>query len=175
MSTTYKSIFLLMPLLWLGLSMPANAQAAPLNADVRYTLYKEECASCHMAYPAWLLPARSWQKIMANLDNHFGDNATLDTASLQTISQYLQDNSADTSSSRRARKILRSVSQDNVPLRISELPYIQRKHREIPNRFIARNPGVKSLSNCAACHQGAERGSFNEDNVRIPGYGRWDD
>jgi hypothetical protein len=26
-----------------------------------------------------------------------------------------------------------------------------------------------------ACHQGAEPGSFDEQRVRIPGYGRWDD
>ena len=165
--------YLLMPLLWIG--TPALSHAAPANNQTAGTLYKEECASCHMAYPAELLPARSWQKILNSLDQHFGDNATLDPATWQTLNQYLQEHSADASDAKRARKILRSVPADSTPLRISELPTIRRHHREIPARYIAGNPQVTSLSNCIACHQGAEQGAFNEHQVRIPGYGRWDD
>jgi hypothetical protein len=161
-------IYLLTALL--GIS---TAQAAPVNNS--QSLYKDECASCHMAYPAWLLPGRSWQKIMMNLDNHFGDNASLDQATLKTLTDYLQNNSAENSHVRRAYKIRRSISRETTPIRISELPYIRRKHDEIPNRYIKANPKVNSLANCAACHQGAEQGSFDDDNVRIPGYGRWDD
>ena len=146
-----------------------------MENDVRYTLYKEECASCHMAYPARFLPARSWQKMLTTLDQHFGDNATLEPATLQTIGQYLQDNSADAVSSHRGAKILRSIDSDSTPQRISELPYMQRKHRKIPDRLIRTNEKVKSLANCAACHQSADRGSFDDDHVRIPGYGRWHD
>lgn len=173
-NTIYKTITLLLPFLWLAASPSSHAAQVGTN-DIKYTLYKEECASCHMAYPAWLLPSRSWQKIMAGLENHFGEDASLDAASLQSISQYLQDNSAETSPARRARKILRSTSQDNTPVRITELPYIQRKHREVPDKLINGNPKVKSLSNCAACHQTAAQGVFDDDHVRIPGYGRWDD
>ena len=164
--------YLLLPLLYIGSTVQAATSA---NSQVAGTLYKEECASCHMAYPAELLPARSWQKLLGKLDQHFGDNATLDPASLQTLSQYLQDHSADTSGSKRARKILRSVPDNSTPLRISDLPYIRNKHDEIPARYIKSNPQVKSLSNCAACHQSAEQGSFSEHQVRIPGYGQWDD
>jgi hypothetical protein len=171
MNINRKTIIYLFTAL-LGISI---AQAAQTNNEVKHSIYKEECASCHMAYPAWLLPSRSWQKIMKNLDNHFGDNASLDQDTLQTLTVYLQDNSTENSSVRRARKLLRHTSQNTVPIRISELPYIQRKHDEIPNRYIKTNPRVKSLGNCVACHRGAERGSFDDDNVHIPGYGRWDD
>ena len=112
---------------------------------------------------------------MANPDNHFGDNASLDTATLKTVTAYLQDHSAEESGFRRANKMLRYINQNNIPIRISELPYIQHEHDEIPSRYIKANPKVKSLSNCTACHEGAEQGSFNEHQVRIPGYGRWDD
>jgi mono/diheme cytochrome c family protein len=27
---------------------------------------------------------------------------------------------------------------------------------------------VKSAANCAACHTGAERGNFDDDNIRLP-------
>ena len=164
------SIYLLAALL--GMS---TAQAAPVESEIKQSTYKAECASCHMAYPAWLLPARSWQKIMTNLDNHFGDDASLDPATLKTLTDYLLENSVENSGVRRADKMLRYLPQDTIPIRISKLPYIRHEHDEIPNRYIEANPGVKSLSNCAACHQGAEQGSFNEHQVRIPGYGRWDD
>jgi mono/diheme cytochrome c family protein len=156
----------------------AHSQAvSPIDSPSQSAakLYKEECASCHMAYPASLLPARSWVKILNNLERHFGDNAGLDPATLANLSQYLLANSADTSNSRRSRKLLRSLPTDDTPLRISELPYIRREHHEIPNRYIESNPQVTSLSNCNACHQGAEQGTFNEHQVRIPGYGSWDD
>ena len=45
--------------------------------------YEEECGSCHMAYPPGLLPGVSWQRLMAELDNHFGDNAEIDALALQ--------------------------------------------------------------------------------------------
>lgn len=165
-----KFIYSFITLLGLG-----TAQAAPTSNDVNQSLYKEECASCHMAYPAWLLPKRSWQKIMTNLDNHFGDNASLDPETLKTLNKYLQGSSAENSGVRRAKKMLRNTAKDDVPIRITELPYFRHEHNEIPNRYIKENPKVKSISNCAACHRGAEQGNFNEHQVRIPGYGRWDD
>jgi mono/diheme cytochrome c family protein len=163
-------LFLLTSLL--GVGTPAQA-APPQTSQAAAALYKEECASCHMAYPPQLLPVRSWKTILRSLEHHFGDNATLDPATLQTLSQYLQDHSADAAGT--SRKILRSLASDSTPLRISELPSIRRHHREIPARLITGNPQVKSQSNCIACHQGAEQGAFDEHQVRIPGYGRWDD
>lgn len=144
-------------------------------AAVRNTRYVAECSSCHMAYPAGLLPARSWKKMMSTLDDHFGDNAELDQETVTELTRYLVDNSADTSNYRRSRKIMRSLSDDTVPLRISELPYIRHEHDEIPQRMISANPKVGSLSNCIACHQNAEKGSFREREISIPGYGRWED
>jgi hypothetical protein len=34
--------------------------------------HREECAACHSAYPPGMLPAASWQRVMANLPRHFG-------------------------------------------------------------------------------------------------------
>ena len=41
--------------------------------------------------------------------------------------------------------------------------------------MVVNNPRVRSFSNCNACHRYAERGSFNEHEIRIPGYGRYED
>ena len=137
--------------------------------------YKEECGSCHMAYPPGLLPARSWDKVMLELENHFGDNAELDTEAHQSITRYLLTNSADKSEYRRSKKFSQSINSNEVPIRISETPYFKHEHDEIPANFVTANSKVTSFSQCDACHAKADQGSFNEHDVRIPGYGRWDD
>ena len=138
-------------------------------------LYKEECGSCHMAYPAELLPTRSWKKMMSDLENHFGDNAELDKKTQLSIQTFLINNSAEKSDYRHSRKFNRSIKQTDTPLRISDVAYFKHEHDEIPQRMVTGNPKVNSFSQCNACHSKAEQGSFNEDDVRIPGYGKWDD
>ena len=144
-------------------------------AAVTNTVYREECGSCHMAYSPGLLPANSWVKMMSALEDHFGDNAELDTETQRSITDLLVANSADRSNYRRARKFNRSIELNNAPLRISETPYFRHEHDEIPWRMVTDNSEVKSFSHCNACHTRAEQGSFNEHDIRIPGYGRWDD
>jgi hypothetical protein len=144
-------------------------------AHVSSPRYKEECSSCHMAYPPGLLPARSWQKIMGGLDKHFGDNAELDADTVKTISEFLVQNSADNSEYRRSRKIMKSLSDQDVRIRITETPYIIKKHDEIPDKMVRFNKQVNSLSNCIACHAKAEQGLFNEHDINIPGFGHWND
>ena len=150
-------------------------QPRPGVAPVENAEYAAECGSCHMAYPPGLLPARSWRKMMTRLDDHFGENAELDAAARQSLTDYLVANSADASQYRRSRKIMRSLSASTAPLRITHLAYFRHEHDEIPARLVATNPDVGNLSNCVACHRGAERGSFSERDIRIPGFGRWDD
>lgn len=144
-------------------------------ARVDNAKYREECGSCHLAYPAGLLPARSWQKLMGGLNNHFGDNAELSPELTQEITDYLVANSADASSYRRSQQITRSVGAEETPLRITDTAFFRREHRELPAKLVKDNPQVKGFSNCNACHQRAEQGSFSEREIRIPGYGRWDD
>ena len=50
----------------------------PASASDPAAMWKAECSSCHMAYHPGLLPERSWRKMMAELDKHFGQNASLD-------------------------------------------------------------------------------------------------
>jgi len=156
---------------WLGQSLKRTADVAPVNNPD----YIEECGSCHMAFPPGLLPARSWDKLMNGLDDHFGDNAELEPGTQAALTQYLQDNSADNSDYRRSRKLMRSLASSQTPLRITKIPYIRHEHDEIPARMVSDNRDVGSLSNCMACHQQADKGSFSERDIKIPGYGSWDD
>ncbi|MDH5445097.1 MAG: diheme cytochrome c [Gammaproteobacteria bacterium] len=137
-------------------------------------VYKKECGDCHMAYHPGLLPAASWQKLMAGLEDHFDDNAELDKELAQQITQFLLDNSADKSDYRRSRHF-RNMAREKVVIRITELPYFIHEHDEIPARLVSGNKEVNSFSHCNACHKKAEQASFREHDIFIPGYGKWDD
>lgn len=129
--------------------------------------WQAECASCHMLYHPGLLPERSWRKLMGGLDNHFGENASLDAATQADIERFLVTNSADKLDNRRSRRILQSIAASEAPLRISETGYFRAKHDEIsPTTF--KRKSIGSQANCAACHKGAEQGDFSESKVKIP-------
>lgn len=148
-----------------GSLLPANTSS----------VYQAECGSCHFAYQPGLLPARSWQKIMDGLDHHFGDNAELNMKPKHEIEVYLQQHAVDVQKHRKSDKLMRGIASDATPLRISALPYMQSKHDEIPSRLVAGNAKVGSLANCAACHTTAANGNFDDDDVIIPDFGRWED
>jgi nitrate/TMAO reductase-like tetraheme cytochrome c subunit len=132
----------------------ANAESRSYSAT--NPTWKSECASCHMAYPPQLLPGSSWRKLMSNLDKHFGTDASLDPKAVVEISAFLEKNAA------------RETGASSKPvLRITETRWFMHEHDEVPNS-VWRSAKVKSPSNCMACHQGADKGDFSEDNVRIP-------
>ena len=137
------------------------------------TIYEKECGSCHFAYPAGLLPSSSWNKMMSNLDKHFGDDATVDEKTFQTLSSYLNENSAEKSMQyKRSRKIVENLN-GTIPYSISKMPYMKKKHQDIKEHLITQKE-VKGLFNCTACHQNAKKGIFSDDDVKIPNYGRWE-
>jgi len=137
--------------------------------------YIGECGVCHLAYPPRMLPARSWERIMAGLADHFGDNAELPGAETDALRAYLTANAGDRSGHLPPRGFAASVAPDEVPLRITETPYFRRQHHEIPPYMVQNNQQVGSFANCQACHRGAENGSFDEHRIAIPGYAHWDD
>jgi len=119
--------------------------------------YRQECGACHVPYPAGLLPAASWQRLMNDLPHHFGSDASLDAAATKELSAYL---AANAGSDRRMRE---QPPQD----RITRSAWFVRQHDELPAPAW-RSPAVKTPANCTACHQQAIQGDFDEDRVRIP-------
>lgn len=118
-------------------------------------VYVEECGSCHVPYPARGLPASSWRALMAGLDRHFGNDASLAPAQADVIRGWLIAGAGTQPVDRAA------------PLRLTRAPWFVREHREVPAP-LWRSTAVKSAANCAACHRGAERGVFSEHDVRLP-------
>jgi len=129
--------------------------------------WKAECASCHMLYHPGLLPERSWNKMMAGLDKHFGENASLDAATRDEIGRFLALNSADKQINRRSNRINLSIAANLTPLRISETRYFTSKHDEISADTFKRK-SIGSAANCVACHKGAEKSDFSESQIKIP-------
>jgi hypothetical protein len=128
--------------------------------------YKNNCGGCHMTYPPNLLPASSWNKILTRLGDHFGESLSLDDRTMEEIEKYLRENAADRSGSKIGGKIRRSLGGE-PPVRITEVPYIQKKHREISSEVFKRK-SVGSFSNCLACHKTADQGDFDDDRAAIP-------
>ena len=52
--------------------------------------WQQECASCHIAYSPAFLPKASWRRLMGGLDQHFGENASLDPATQADILRFLE-------------------------------------------------------------------------------------
>jgi hypothetical protein len=128
--------------------------------------YETTCGECHFVYQPELLPSASWNKILDQLDDHFGEELEINPESERVISGYLYANSAEKSSAQIAIKIMKSIG-NQTPQRITEIPYIQKNHHEISKDVIKRE-SIGSLSNCLACHTTAESGVYDDDNVKIP-------
>ena len=133
---------------------------------VSNTAYTDHCGACHFAYQPELLPSESWQKILEDPEDHFGETLDLDADTREEIYVYLTSNAANTSSSKLSQKIMRCLD-GQTPLRITDIPYIRKEHHEIGQSVVNR-PSVGSLSNCIACHRNADRGVYDDDRVSIP-------
>ncbi|PTE19413.1 cytochrome C [Cereibacter changlensis JA139] len=153
---------LLLPLTAFSLAADEDGEEAEREGGraamvVTHAATKAECSACHIAYPAGFLPVRSWRAIMTTLEDHFGEDASLDETTRADIEAYLVANAPDASGGRP----LRGVDPSATPLRITELAWFTREHsREVSQSMKDK---AKSMSNCAACHSGAERGVFEDD------------
>ena len=144
-------------------------------APVDNQLYIKECGSCHFAYQPGLLPSSSWNKIMSNLGNHYNNDASISATNLQTLTKYLNDNSAEKNMEyKRSNRIVSSLASGQIPDSISTTPYIIKKHSEIRKNLITQ-PEVKGLFNCIACHKTADKGNYGERDINIPHFGKWEE
>ncbi len=138
----------------LAVSVESVAAGQPTLAK-----YQEECGACHLAYPPDLLPAASWKRVMLGLRAHYGVDASLESASLREISDWLNVRAST------HRRTTEQPPQD----RITKSGWFLRQHnaREVqPATWTLASVG--SPSNCAACHRNAAKGSFSERDIKVP-------
>lgn len=141
----------------LGLSVAFAGSVAPVNN----ALYQKECASCHFGYQPALLNKASWEKVMTNLSDHFGTDASLGKVESEQILNYLVTNAGSG-----------KITANNTTMQITKSPYFIKEHRKISANLIEQKE-VGSLANCMACHTTADKGSYSERAIVIPNYGSW--
>ena len=126
----------------------------------RYNLgpvdYRDECGSCHVAYPAALLQPAQWNVILGRLETHFGVNASLDATATRQITAYLGAAAKPASAA--------NATRPELP-RISTQPWFLKEHREWSRGTSAGK--AKPMSDCAACHTQATQGDFSESSLRL--------
>jgi len=127
--------------------------------------FYKECISCHTLYPPFLLPSKSWVSMMDTLQNHFGDDASLDAATTESIKAYLVKNSAETSTKDASLRILASLENDKTYLAITETPFWKNRHKKIDKAVYAQSD-IGKPSNCKACHANIENGLLNNRDIK---------
>jgi len=148
-------------------------------AAARNSTYLKECGDCHFTYLPGMLPARSWQALMAKANDHFGESLFLAPKVAREIEQYLVSNAADKSEYLGAQAILYRLRADAAPLRITSLPTFRAKHfmaayvkKATPRVNTSRNfppAAIRVLMNCSDCHEKARTGSFAYEEILVPG------
>ncbi|MBE9528824.1 MAG: cytochrome b/b6 domain-containing protein [Proteobacteria bacterium] len=135
---------------------------------VENELWFGECGeSCHGVFHPTLLPEKSWVLVMAGLDEHFGDDASLEPDEVEEILKFLVANSAERSTTEASQKILWTMEESSPLLRITRMPYWLKKHSKIKDEVYGRS-SVTSPSNCAACHRDAAVGRFDDTQIVVP-------
>ena len=129
------------------LPLPANAPPA----------FQTECGGCHLPFPPALLTAPDWQRVMAKLDKHYGDNASLDEKTRRELEDFLVRNASGRS----------RMAGEGDPPRLTATSWFKREHRKVPPA-LWRDARVKSASNCTACHSRAEQGSYRGREIALP-------
>lgn len=144
----------------------ADATAA-LRALPSDPLFEAECGDCHMAWHPALLPARSWDLMMARQADHFGEDLMLSPETAGRIQEFLVKHAAELSPTEAAFRIARTTPPDSSPLRITETPFWVEAHASIaPEQFQAEP--VRSANRCEACHEDALTGIFANRKIHDP-------
>ncbi len=130
--------------------LPAAPSESGGSAAVK--TWRTECGACHLPYPPQVLPARSWRKVMADLTNHFGEDASLSKAKTEEITQLLVYNAADTP--RGVHAFLRGLGPSEAPIRVTDTPEWRHIHDWLLGPGVGSGPGIRTAANCARCHHG---------------------
>lgn len=157
-----KILRLLAVLPLFSLSLAAHADKLRLPADAP-PAFQAECASCHLAFPPQLLAAEDWKRVMASLDKHYGDNASLDAKTRAILEDFLVRNAGKPE----------KVGAGGTAPRLTSTPWFKRKHHEVP-RADWTHAKVKTPANCAACHTKAAEGSYREREIIMPNGKKWE-
>lgn len=101
---------------------------------------------------------------MNDLENHFGDDASLNEDARINILNFLVQNSAETSTKEFSVKILDSIGNKDI-IAITQTSFWKNEHKKIA-KAVFENKEVKSKANCKACHSDIEKGLIEDDKIK---------
>ena len=101
---------------------------------------------------------------MNDLENHFGDDASIDDKTNKEILAFLVKNSAETSTMEASWNFLNSINNKDI-IAISKTNFWKERHKEIPKNLFKNNQ-IKSEANCKACHSDIEKGLIEKENIK---------
>jgi nitrate/TMAO reductase-like tetraheme cytochrome c subunit len=127
--------------LLMGACVSAVARDNVWNQTEDNAVWRSECGACHMAFPPGMLASDDWLAIMAQLDKHFGVDASLESSIAAEISDYLKRQGASN----------RFWDRHEEAPRITTSERFEHKHRGAIRLW--RKGQLQSLSDCGACHK----------------------
>ncbi|NQV46587.1 MAG: hypothetical protein HQ504_02275 [Rhodospirillaceae bacterium] len=140
------------------------AAAGAAEFTIKDDLTLTECGDCHMAFAPIRLTSGGWKKIMNNLGDHFGEDASLSAKTTKHIEAYLVSKSLDAKETVPGKMKIKQWAKKGLvdPIRITETPYWTRAHNSAKYKRMSKAVGYSRGSNCIKCHKNAETGTFEE-------------
>jgi hypothetical protein len=147
-------------------------------APVTDATYTKECGGCHFVYLPGLLPARSWQALMAKSNDHFGESLSLAPETARHIQEYLTANAGDHSDYLGAQVMDQRLPKRATPIRITSSSLFKQEHFSILYTIGAVGgwntrkefppQAIRQVMNCDGCHEKAAAGSFALRKIAVP-------
>ena len=161
----FTAIILILSIIVIGIWVNFTPFKSPKLPDNE--VWRETCGECHLAYHPTLLPARSWQRMLAEQHEHFEEDLDLDDEILVEVQTFLVANAAESELTEAAWNINSSIPLEDSPLSITKTAYWKKQHQNIAKE-IWQHPEVNFKGNCGACHLDAEQGTFEDAAMRLP-------
>jgi cytochrome b len=128
------------------------------------TRWTKECGGCHLAYSPALLPSRSWERMLKEQAEHFGEDLSL---SPNVARALLDEALADRTSTWAAWKLAHSAPPGESPQRITDLAFWRHAHRGLAERAF-KPPVSQGRHDCESCHVDAASGIFQPRMIQKP-------
>jgi cytochrome b len=128
------------------------------------TAWTRECGSCHLAYPSTLLPTRSWDRMLREQGEHFGEDLSLSPGVVRSL---LEEARGNHSAPWAAWRLAHSAPSGESPQRITELGFWRHAHRRLPESAF-KQPVSAGRHDCESCHLDAASGIFQPRMIQRP-------
>ena len=116
------------------------AQNPRNNLELSKQIYLENCSSCHVPIPAEVLPTASWEEILNNSQNHYGQSLPpINRIQLRLLWNYLRTDS----------RLL--LPGEPTPQYVTNSRYFKALHPQVDL------PKPATHKTCIGCHPGAKQ------------------